>query len=91
MCKMFYGCENLKLLNLSNFNTKKVRNMSNMFYGCENLADLDISSFNCDLVKNMDKMFYGCKNFIYKNLSLLSDKDYNNYRNEYFIEFIDKK
>ena len=90
MCKMFYGCENLKLLNLSNFNTKKVRNMSNMFYGCENLADLDISSFNCDLVKNMDKMFYGCKNFIYKNLSLLSDKDYNNYRNEYFIEFIDK-
>ena len=87
---MFYECKNLKMLDLSNFNTEKVKNMSNMFYGCSNLTDLDLSSFNSDNVENMDKMFYDCKNFIYKDLSSFFLTDFNNYRNEFFIEFIDE-
>ena len=31
---MFYGCSSLKELNLNNFNTNNVTNMSGMFSGC---------------------------------------------------------
>ena len=31
---MFSGCSSLKELNLSNFNTNNVTDMSYMFYGC---------------------------------------------------------
>ena len=33
---MFYGCSSLDELNLSNFNTDNVTNMSSMFSGCSN-------------------------------------------------------
>jgi len=34
MRDMFYECESLKELNLDNFNTNNVFDMSNMFSGC---------------------------------------------------------
>ena len=34
MSKMFYECSSLKELNLDNFNTNNVTNMSYMFDGC---------------------------------------------------------
>ena len=34
---MFEGCSSLKSINLSNFNTKNVTNMSSMFTDCKNL------------------------------------------------------
>jgi len=33
---MFYGCSNLKTLDLSNFDTSSVKNMDSMFYDCNN-------------------------------------------------------
>ena len=63
MSSMFYECGNLNYLNLSNFNTKNVTNMSYMFYKCNNL---DLSSFNTDNATNMNGILYGCPDNIYE-------------------------
>ncbi len=38
---MFYNCSSLTSLNLSNFNTNNVNDMSSMFYNCSNLTSLN--------------------------------------------------
>ena len=43
---MFDGCSSLKELNLNNFNTNNVTNMSYMFYGCSSLKELNLNNFN---------------------------------------------
>ena len=43
---MFADCNSLISINLSNFNTQNVTNMSNMFYKCKSLTSLDLSNFN---------------------------------------------
>ena len=35
MQEMFYKCKSLTNLNLSNFNTQNVTNLTRIFYGCE--------------------------------------------------------
>ena len=57
---MFYYCYKLTSLDVSNFNTSNVTNMSNMFYDCYNLTSLDISNFNTSSVTNMRGMFAWC-------------------------------
>ena len=42
---MFYSCNYLVSLNVSNFNTAKVKQMGSMFTNCESLKSLDLSSF----------------------------------------------
>ena len=56
---MFAKTANLKNLNLTSFNTEKVRNMSGMFYGLDSLTSLDLSSFNTKNVINISYMFFG--------------------------------
>ena len=53
MSYMFCGCSSLKELNLSNFNTNNVNNMSGMFSGCSSLEELNLSNFNTNNVINM--------------------------------------
>ena len=38
---MFNGCGKLTSLDVSNFDTNKVTNMSGMFYNCNSLTELD--------------------------------------------------
>lgn len=57
---MFYGCTSLTTLDLSNFDTSKVTNMSSMFYGCTKLSALDLSTLDTSNVTNMSNMFYDC-------------------------------
>ena len=57
---MFYDCSALSSLDLSNFNTAIVTNMSNMFYCCSALSSLDLSNFYTKKVENMGGMFAGC-------------------------------
>ena len=52
---MFSGCSSLKELNLSNFNTNNVINMSCMFWECISLKELNLSNFNTNNVKDMSK------------------------------------
>ena len=50
---MFYGCSELKELNLNNFNTNNVTDMNYMFYGCSSLKELNLNNFNTNNVTNM--------------------------------------
>ena len=53
-------CSSLTHLDLSNFNTNNVTNMSGMFLGCSSLTNINLSNFNNSKVTNMNGMFYGC-------------------------------
>ena len=58
---MFYNCSSLTSLNLNNFNTNNVIDMSSMFSNCSSLTDLDLSNFNTSNVKNMLNLFLNIK------------------------------
>ena len=53
---MFYNCNSLKTLDLLNFNTQNVTNMSKMFYECKSLEAINLSNFNTQNVTNMSNM-----------------------------------
>ena len=55
---MFYDCESLISLDLSNFNTKNVTNMNFMFSNCSLLISLDLSNFNTQKVINKSLIFF---------------------------------
>ena len=60
MEEMFYSCQNLSSLDLSNFNTANVVDMAHMFYNCSALTSLDLSNFNTKKVRYMNSMFSDC-------------------------------
>ena len=57
---MFANCLNIINLDLSNFNTEKIINMSCMFLGCASLKNLNLSNINTINVINISKMFSFC-------------------------------
>ena len=54
---IFSGCSLLKELNLNNFNTDNVTDMSLMFYECSSLKEINLNNFNTSNVINMIGMF----------------------------------
>ena len=66
---MFYDCQNLTSLDLSEFDTSNVTNMRAMFYNCQNLTSLDLNNFNTTKVTNMQQMFSSCKNLVVLNIN----------------------
>ena len=69
MSFMFYGCNNLTALDLSNFDTSEVANMCGMFFDCTNLTLLDLSNFDTSKVIDISYMFYNCTNLTSLDLS----------------------
>ncbi|MBQ2409035.1 MAG: BspA family leucine-rich repeat surface protein, partial [Bacilli bacterium] len=69
MSLMFYNCNNLAQLDVSNFDTSEVTDMKYMFYNCNNLTQLDVSNFNTSQVTTMYCMFYGCNNLTQLDVS----------------------
>jgi len=66
---IFYGCKSLQNINLSNFNTQNVNNMSYMFCGCKSVKNINLSNFNTQNVSNMSYMFSGCNSLSNIDLS----------------------
>ena len=52
MSLMFYNCESLKSINLSNFKTSRLNELYQMFQYCISLETLDLTSF--DFSNNID-------------------------------------
>ena len=50
----------LKQINVSNWDTSNVTNMSNTFSRCELLTSIDVSKWNTSKVTNMEGMFVNC-------------------------------
>ena len=46
MNSMFYGCKNLKELDLSAFDFNSINDIENIFYGCENLEYVNLTSIH---------------------------------------------
>ena len=82
---MFFGCNNLSILNLSTFNTSNVTNMNGMFSGCSSLISLDLSTFNTSSVTDMGCMFYGCSSLTSLDLSAFNTNNVTS-MNEMFCE-----
>ena len=51
---MFWGCSSLTNINLSNFNTSNVTNISHMFSGCSNLKKENINIKNRKFLDNKE-------------------------------------
>ena len=77
---MFYGCASLTNINLSNFNTQNVTNMSNMFSLCLSLTNINLSNFNTQNVIDMSSMFYNCLRLTDINLSNFKTQNVTNMR-----------
>ena len=67
--RMFYAMSSLTTLNLSNFDTSKVTDMSNMFAYMRHLTALNLSNFNTSQVTDMGYMFEDMSNLTTLNLS----------------------
>ena len=57
-----------KKLNISNFNTVNVINMSGMFNCCSSLNEINISYFDIKNTTDMVGMFYRCSNEFKKKI-----------------------
>jgi surface protein len=57
----FYECENLISVDVDEFDTSAVTDMSHMFCDCFQLTTLDVSKFDTSRVTNMWAMFGGCE------------------------------
>ena len=66
---IFRQCEDITEIDLSNFDTSEVTDMSSMFYGCSSLKSLELSSFDTSNVANMRGMLYNCSSLSSLNLS----------------------
>ena len=75
---MFNNCSNLTSLNMTNFLTDNVINMSHLLYNCENLNYIDFSSFNTLKASDYDNIFDGLPEngtFVYNGKTFtISDK-----------------
>jgi len=67
---MFYECDSIKSLDLSNFNNENITDMSFMFRGCTSLTSINLSNFNTQSVTDMYQMFVDCESL--KSLDLSS-------------------
>ena len=60
MYYMFYNCQSLTSLDVSNWDTSNVTDMTSMFYECNSLTSLDLSNFDTSNVTSMNGMFWYC-------------------------------
>ena len=75
---MFHNLVNLTSLDVSSFDTSKVRGMGNMFFGDEKLVSLDLSNFDTRNLTNMDKMFYGMSSLTDLNINSFNTSNVTN-------------
>lgn len=78
---MFEYCESLEMLDLSNFNTSKVKNMRYMFQDCTNLNTIYAGdSFSTENVESGGDMFIDCRQ-LKGAIAYDSNKTSHNYAN----------
>ena len=75
---MFHNLVNLTSLDVSSFDTSRVRGMGNMFFGDEKLVSLDLSNFDTRNLTNMDKMFYGMSSLTDLNINSFNTSNVTN-------------
>ena len=56
---MFYGCNSLVSIDLSNFDTSIITDFGNLFYNCKNLEYINLKNFNDKSLKSKADTFKG--------------------------------
>ena len=74
---IFSGCHSLISLDVSNFDTSNVTDMSYAFY-TNNLIELDLSDWDTSNVTNMNHILYSCQNLKTLNISNWNLNNVNN-------------
>jgi len=64
--ELFYGCKNLKYVDIDNLNLDRCSVLKAMFRGCESLNRITI---NCPSSANFKEMFYGCEGLTEVNIN----------------------
>ena len=77
MNRMFYNCENLKNIDLSNFNAKNVEIMNSMFYQCLQLDNINLSELESSKVNDASGMFENCVSLKNIDISNFNNSDIN--------------
>ena len=90
MSEMFYNCENLKEINLNNFDTKQVRSMARMFANCKLLEKVELNNFDTSNVNDMDSMFRYIQNLKELNLSSFNTDKVENFNCMFFNNKIEE-
>lgn len=58
--RMFYNCQSLKNIDLSNINLLNIENMNYMFYQCLELNSVNLSEIDSSNVNDVSNMFENC-------------------------------
>ncbi len=66
---LFYACNNLTNLNVSEWNTINVTNMRSAFQGCNKLTNLNVTRWDTSNVIQLGSIFYQCSNLRNMDLS----------------------
>ena len=77
---MFANCTSLSTIDVSNFNTSKVTNMSWMFNECNALTKLNLSGFNTSNVTDMSYMFNTLKVLETLDISSFDTRNVTNFK-----------
>lgn len=72
---------NINSIDITNFDTSNVTNMSGMFWNCNNLTSLELRNFNTSKVTNMSNMFSGCNNMTSLNISTFNTDNVTSFNN----------
>ena len=70
--KMFYKCNKIAEVDLSQFNGTNVVKYNNMFEDCLSLTSINISNLDTSLAIDMSYMFLNCSNIISLDLSIFN-------------------
>ena len=86
---MFQGCKELEYLDLSNFNTANVTDMSYMFNECSNLKQIKgITYFDTSNINNMSEIFSNCNKLEYPDFPNFSGSNIENNTNKEIISLL---
>ena len=83
---LFYGLTNIASIDLSNFDTSNVTNMSSMFGSCPNLITIEgLSNFDTSNVTDMSNMFRTCNSLMSLDLSSFNTSKVTNMSGMFYI------
>ena len=66
---MFQHCILLEEIDVSNFNTRNLEDISSMFYMCKSLNRIDLSNFDTRKISNYREIFFYSSNLHYVDIS----------------------
>ena len=70
---MFYNCDDIVEIDMIQFDTSSVTDMSYMFALCQSLNSLNVNNLNTEKVETFENMFYNCKGLTSLNLESFSN------------------